>query len=98
VIGRIFPETGIVVQTLPKVSLQDQRDSGLLPGAILEPADAAGVAVPKESDTGQPIDAAGRHTQWFADQADSASREEHFKTLNGNLSALQIREGLHRIA
>lgn len=90
--------TSIDFQALPKISLHDHLDGGLRPATILEIADAEGVALPMDTETGAAIDDAGRLGQWFADQSDSGSLVEYLKTFDVTTAVMQSEAGLERIA
>ena len=90
--------TSIDFQALPKISLHDHLDGGLRPATILEIADAEGVALPTDVETGAAIDDAGRLGQWFADQSDSGSLVEYLKTFDVTTAVMQSEAGLERIA
>ena len=90
--------TSIDFQALPKISLHDHLDGGLRPATILEIADAEGVALPVDTETGAAIDDAGRLGQWFADQSDSGSLVEYLKTFDVTTAVMQSEAGLERIA
>ncbi|MDA8777019.1 adenosine deaminase [Pontimonas sp.] len=90
--------TSIDFQALPKISLHDHLDGGLRPATILEIADAEGVALPTDVETGAAIDDAGRLGQWFADRSDSGSLVEYLKTFDVTTAVMQSDAGLERIA
>ncbi len=94
----LVPGTDIDIQTLPKISLHDHLDGGLRPQTILELADADDVEIPKDAETGKPIDNAERLGQWFADQSDSGSLVEYLKTFDITTGVMQTAEGLTRVA
>ncbi len=94
----LIPGTDIDIQKLPKVSLHDHLDGGLRPHTILELADADGVDMPEDPETGKPIDIAARLGQWFADQSDSGSLVEYLKTFDITTGVMQTAEGLVRVA
>ncbi len=94
----LIPGTDIDIQTLPKISLHDHLDGGLRPQTILELADADGVEMPEDPETGKPIDNAKRLGQWFADQSDSGSLVEYLKTFDITTGVMQTAEGLVRVA
>ena len=94
----LVPGSDIDIQKLPKISLHDHLDGGLRPQTILELAETDGLELPKDPDTGKPIDSASRLGQWFADQSDSGSLVEYLKTFDITTGVMQTAEGLERIA
>jgi adenosine deaminase len=78
--------------------LHDHLDGGIRPHTILELADADGVEMPEDPETGKPIDNAKRLGQWFADQSDSGSLVEYLKTFDITTGVMQTAEGLVRVA
>jgi len=94
----IIPGTSTDIRSLPKISLHDHLDGGLRPQTILELAEAEGVTLPSDPDTGRPIENAVRLGQWFADQADSGSLVEYLKTFDITTAVMQTAEGLARVA
>ncbi len=94
----LVPGIDIDIQTLPKISLHDHLDGGLRPQTILELADADGVEIPKDAETGKPIDNAERLGQWFADQSNSGSLVEYLKTFDITTGVMQTAESLTRVA
>ncbi len=83
---------------LPKVSLHDHLDGGLRPQTILEIADAEGVSLPIDDETGTPFADAKRLGRWFATQSDSGSLVEYLTTFDVTTAVMQSEAGLQRIA
>ena len=86
------------IQALPKISLHDHLDGGLRPSTILDIADAEGVTLPVDDETGEPIARADGLGQWFAEKSDSGSLVEYLKTFGVTTAVMQSEVGLHRIA
>jgi len=93
-----IPGTDIDIRNLPKVSLHDHLDGGLRPATIIELAEADGVGLPVDPETGRPRSDAERLGQWFADQADSGSLVEYLKTFDVTTGVMQTRQSLQRVA
>lgn len=85
-----FPEAGLVVESLPKVSLHDHLDGGVRAATIVELAVAAGIDIPATNTD----DLAA----WFRAQADSGSLVHYLETFAVTLSVMQTAENLQRIA
>jgi len=92
------PGTKLAIASLPKVSLHDHLDGGLRPQTILEIADAEGVAMPADPETGAPIDDEKRLGAWFAEKCDSGSLVEYLTTFDITTAVMQTAEGLSRVA
>lgn len=81
---------GVVLNSLPKVSLHDHLDGGLRPATIIELATELALDLP--------ADDSHELAAWFANQADSGSLVEYLKTFDVTLSVMQTARGLERIA
>lgn len=81
---------GVVLNSLPKVSLHDHLDGGLRPATIIELASELALDLP--------ADDSHELAAWFANQADSGSLVEYLKTFDVTLSVMQTARGLERIA
>ena len=90
--------TDMDLLALPKVSLHDHLDGGLRPQTILEIADAEGVSLPLDEETGTPFADAKRLGRWFATQSDSGSLVEYLTTFDVTTAVMQSEAGLQRIA
>lgn len=85
-----LPGTGIIIESLPKVSLHDHLDGGVRASTIVELAEAADIAIPAANATDL--------AEWFRAQADSGSLVDYLETFAVTLSVMQTADNLQRIA